>query len=182
MNLTILIPCCEEDSLVERSMQENYEILVKYPLIIVDRKGGNKFTQFKQQGNMNIQYFAQDTSFWFARRFGLEFVKTEFVLCLDVDTILPLLYVEKAICMLEKDPKIGAMALYYAPPCSQTHMAFGTSIWRTEELKKLYDWRLTNPPTDINKCECEYMWDKLAKVGLKVETVPMKAIHLKNKA
>jgi len=181
MNLTILISCCEEDSLVERSMQENYEILVKYPLIIVDRKGGDKFVQFEQQGNMDIQYFAQDTSFWFARRFGLEFVKTKYVLCLDVDTILPHQYIEQAIELLEKDSKIGAVALWYALPDKQLHTAFGTSIWRTEELKKLYDWRLTNPPTDINKCECEYMWGKLAKAGLRVETLSMKAIHLKNK-
>lgn len=177
-NLTILISCCEEDQLVEWSIRENYTILVKYPIVIVDKKGGDKYISLEQQGNMDIQYFDQDSSFWFARRFGLEFVKTEYVLCLDVDTILPEGYVEQAIEILEDRPEVGAIALDYAESYKQGHLAFGTSIWRTELLKELYDWRLT-ADQKINMCECRYMWNKLEKKNIKVETLPLEAIHLK---
>lgn len=178
MSLTILITCCEEDDMVEKSMQDNYDILLKYPIVIVDKKGGDKFIQFEQQGNYDIQYFDQDTSFWFARRFGLEFVKTEYVLCLDVDTVLPKGYVEQAIWTLELDPKVAVVALNYSAPTKQDHLAFGTSIWRTDLLKELYDWRLIEQPYFF--CECKHMWNKVAKKGLKVETLPMEATHLKD--
>jgi hypothetical protein len=179
LDLTILISCCEEDKLVERSILENYEILVKYPLVIMDKKGGDKFISFEQQGNMNIQYFDQNTSFWFARRFGLEFVKTKYVLCLDVDTVLPPHYVESALSILESKSEVGAVALDYAAPFHQGHLAFGTSIWRTEQLKELYDWRLKEVDQSPVMCECRYMWHKLDTKGLKIETLPMEAIHMK---
>ena len=163
LDLTILIPCCEKDEIVERSIQENYEILVKYPLVIVDKKGGDKFISLEQQGNINIQYFDQDTSFWFARRFGLEFVKTKYVLNLDADTILPEGYIEEAIRILETHPEIGAVTAEYADPFNNNHhKGFGNSIWRTEQLKELYDWRLTQGQ-EFKPCECEYMWNKLEK-------------------
>lgn len=178
-DLTILIPCFESQKIVECSINGNEEILTKYPLIIIDKEGGEAFVQFEQQGNTNIQYFDQNTSWWFARRFGLEFVKTKYVLNLDVDTVLPEGYVEKAIEILETRPEVGAVALNYAAPHIQSHLAFGTSVWRTEQLKELYDWRLA-PDQSANKCECEYMWGKLAKKNLKVETLPMEAVHLKS--
>lgn len=176
-NLTIVIPCCEKDEIVEKSMQDNYKILVKYPLVIIDKEGGDKFIQFEQQGNYDIHYFEQNTSWWFARRFGLEYVKTEYVLCLDVDTVLPPQYIEKAIELLENNSNIGVVALFYELS-PQEHLAFGTSIWRTEYLKEIYDWRMSYPPTDSRICECKYMWDKVLKNGKKVETLPMKAIHI----
>lgn len=164
--------------MIDWSIQENYEIFVKYPLIIVDKKGGEKFVQLEQQGNYDIQYFAQDTSFWFARRFGLEFVKTKYVLCLDVDTVLPPFYIESAISILESNPEVGAIALDYAAPRHQNHLAFGTSIWRTEQLKELYDWKLNSNPENL-PCECKYMWNKVEKKGLKIMTLQMEATHLK---
>jgi len=174
-DITIVIPCSENPQLVLRSVEGNKEIYSKYPMIVVSKNGGGPFLRFSPL------YFKQDTSWWFARRFGLEFVKTKYVLCLDVDTILPPQYIEQAVELLEKDPKIGAVALNYAPPSTQNHLAFGTSIWRTEELKNLYDWRLVPIPSGIKPlCECEYMWNKLTKLGLKVETLQMQATHIKN--
>lgn len=176
--ITILIPCCEEDQLVEWSIRANYEILVKYPLIIVDKNGGDKFLLLNQQGNLDIQYFAQDTSFWFARRFGLEFVKTKYVLCLDVDTVLPPHYIEDALSILESRPEVVCVAIDYAHPNHQNHLAFGTSIWRTELLKELYDWRLT-ADQQFGICECKYMWQKVEKKKMIVETLSVEAKHLK---
>ena len=171
-DLTIVIPCFEKPETVAKSIEGNKEILKKYPVIVINKKGGEALKP------VSSVFFQQDTSFWFARRFGLEFVKTKYILCLDIDTILPPKYIEKAIELLEKDPTIGAIALYYERSI-QDHLAFGTSIWRTKELKNLYDWRLTYPPISFDICECKYMWNKLEKANMKVETLPMKAIHLK---
>ena len=91
---------------------------------------------------------------------------------------MPPHYIEDAICILESKPEVGAIALNYAEPYKQNHLAFGTSIWRTELLKELYDWRLTFNQ-QFKPCECEYMWEKLEKKGIKVETLPLEATHLK---
>jgi glycosyltransferase involved in cell wall biosynthesis len=172
LDLTILIPCLETQRVVERSIQENEKLLSSYPIIVINKYGGDFFKRF------NPILFNQNTSWWFARRFGLEFVKTKYVLNLDVDTVLPERYVEQAIAILETRQEVGVVALNYAPPHQQDHLAFGTSIWRTEQFKELYDWRLTAGQWD-NKCECKYMWGKLAKKGMRVETLPMEAKHLK---
>lgn len=170
--LTILIPVCESPEIVEKFIEGNEKILSKYPVIVVNKKGGELFEMFA------LVVFNQNTSFWFARRFGLEFVKTKYVLNLDVDTILPEGYVEQAIEILENNPDVYAVALNYPKESNQTHLAFGTSIWRTEQLKELYDWRLTSNQTEAF-CECRYMWTKLKEKGLRKETLPMTATHLK---
>lgn len=170
--LTILIPVCESQEMVEKCIEGNENIFPNYPIIVINKSGGDLFKMFA------YLVFDQNTSFWFARRFGLEFVKTKYVLNLDVDTILPPEYIEKAIEILETHSEVGAVALDYAVPHRQNHLAFGTSVWRTEQLKELYDWRLTaDQPFGI--CECKYMWNKLAQRGLKVETLSMEAKHLK---
>lgn len=170
ISLSIVIPCYElKQHTVAISILANGKLFSKYPVIVVNKGGGNLFKKFAKQ------FLDQDTDFWVARKFGLKYVRTKYVLCLDVDTILPDNYVEQAIDLLEKDQKIGAIALNY-DPLIQDHLAFGTSIWRTKELKKLYDWKLTSMPSEI--CECKYMWNKLTEVGLKVETLPMNAMHI----
>lgn len=171
-NITVVIPCLETIGIVIKSIDGNSEIFSKYPIIVVNKNGGENYKLFASL------FFNQYTSFWFARRFGLEFVKTKYVLNLDVDTVLPSQYIEKAIEILETHPEVGAVALSYADPYKQKHLAFGTSIWRTEQLKELYNWRLA-ADQKFNVCECEYMWNKLEKKGMKVETLPLEATHLK---
>lgn len=172
LNLTILIPCSEKPELVERSIEENEKLFSSYPVIVVNKEGGDLFKMFA------LVVFDQNTSFWFARRFGLEFVKTKYVLNLDVDTVLPEGYVEQAIEILEKNPDVIAIALDYAPPYAQNHLAFGTSIWRTDTLKELYDWRLTDRQA-FRPCECEYMWKKVEEAHKHIRSLPMQAKHLK---
>jgi glycosyltransferase involved in cell wall biosynthesis len=164
--LTIIIPCFEKSSLVEESIEKNFEILDKYPLVIINKSGGEKFKLFR-----DVLFFDQNSSFWFARRFAVEFVKTKYILNLDVDTILPPKYIEKAIEVLEEHPDTLVVAIDYEE--QQGHLSFGTSIWRTEQFKDLYDWHPALP-----LCECKWMWEK---VNGKVETLPMKAKHLKVK-
>jgi GT2 family glycosyltransferase len=171
MDLTIVIPVFEKLEIVEKFAEGNKEILSKYLTIVINKGGGESLKV--------SSLFQQNTTFWFARRFGLEFVSTKYVLCLDVDTILPPQYIEQAIEILEKSQNVGAVALYYSNT-KQDHAAFGTSIWRTHELRDLYDWRIGFPPVDMNMCECKYMWKKLEKTGKKVEVLLIQALHLKS--
>jgi len=46
------------------------------------------------------------------------------------------------------------------------HLGFGQSIWRTELLKELYDWDITN-----TMCECTYLWGKLNRTKYRLETL-----------
>ena len=106
-------------------------------------------------------------------------VKTKYVLNLDSDTILPKKYVEIALNLFEFDSDIAVIALDYEE--TQGHLAYGTSIWRTEILKKLYDWR-EHPAED---CECIHMWKKVHmwnsvhQTKLRIGTLPYRAKHLR---
>lgn len=175
IDLTILIPCFEQEELVKCSIEKNEKLFSSYPVIVVNKWGGDLFKMFA------LFVFDQNTSFWFARRFGLEFVKTKYVLNLDVDTVIPEGYVEQAIAILEAHSEVGAVTIEYDEPYNNNHhIGFGCSVWRTEQLKKFYDWRLTSDQ-QFRICECEYMWKKLREKSLKVEVLPMRATHLKVK-
>jgi hypothetical protein len=171
--LTIVVPCDETAEIVVSSLVQNYELYKTYPVIVVNKRGGEPFRQLA-----NARIFDQDTPFWFARRFAYEFVKTPFTLNLDVDTVLPKDYVHEALELL-KTPraKVGAVGLDYAEPYNQSHIAFGTSLWRTELLRRLYLWRLT--PDQEKTCECLFMWTQAVNAGYEVETFPEPAKHLK---
>ena len=172
--LTIVIPSSGKLKFENqvKFAEGNKEIFLKYPIIIISKIKDEVFKSFSSL------FFVQNTSFWFARRFGLEFVKTKYVLCLDTDTVLPLRYVEQSVEILENNYRVGAIALNYEEPYKQNHLAFGTSVWKTELLKELYDWKLTGNESSL--CECLYMWKKLEKHGYLLETLSSNAKHLKN--
>ena len=109
--------------------------------------------------------------FWKARKEGLKRVESEYVLNLDADTILPEDYIEEAIHLLNVNPQVYAVALDYQFPFTQGHLAFGTSVWRTEVLRRLYNFE----PGD--QCECIYMWNKIQ--GHLMTIKGMEAIHIK---
>jgi len=169
--LTIAIPIFEEPKLVEKAIEMNSEIFSKYPLVIVNKSGGDQFKLLQ----LGVKFFDQDSTWWDARKFMLDYVKTKYVLCLDLDTILPPHYISSALSILESRPEVACVALNYTEPCRQGHLAFGTSIWRLDVLKKLYDWN----KGEGKPCECVYMWAKVKAEGMIVETLPMEAIHLK---
>lgn len=73
-----------------------------------------------------------------------------------------------------KDPRVAVVALNYEKP--QGHLAFGPSIWRTKILQKLYDYESLK----TRKCECIYMWNKVRGAKYKIETLNMRAKHLKS--
>jgi len=152
--------------------------------VIVDSGGGEPLGHLP-----NTCLLQREASMWEARRLGYEKVKTPFTLNLDADTILPDGYVQESLNIL-KERSCDAVAIDYDPP--QGHYAFGTSIWRTELLKELYDY----PPKAVEKlikvgehewvtafqngfCECTYMWARLVRSGGRLETSGYRATHLK---
>jgi len=172
--ITIALPVFEKPEIVAKFIEGNKEILKKYPLIVIDRKGGKalkEYTSFYRKTCCPTIGFSLGSS----RRFLIRRVQTEFTLNLDVDVLLPKDFVKESLRKFE-DPKVAVVALDYENP--QGHLAFGPSIWRTEILQKLYDWGLWK----TRKCECNYMWGKVRSSKYKIETLGMRAKHLKSLA
>jgi len=170
--VTIALPVFEEPEIVAKFIDGNKEILQKYPVIIIDRKGGEALKQYAS--------FYRKTCcptiglpLGRSRRFLIRRVQTEFTLNLDVDVLLPRNFVKESLQKFE-EPKVAVVALDYEDP--QGHLAFGPSIWRTEILQKLYDWELLK----TKKCECIYMWGKVRRAKYRIETLGMRAKHLKS--
>jgi len=182
-DLTIVIPVKDPPDL-QRFVKENLEVLSASKKVVVDSGRGEQLGRLP-----NTLLFQRQVPMWEARRIGYEQVRTPFTLNLDADTILPNGYVLDGLNVLRKN-SCDAVAIDYDPP--QGHYAFGTSIWRTELLKKLYDY----PPRAVEKlikvgeqewitafqngfCECTYMWARLIRSGGRLETLGYKATHLK---
>ena len=170
--ITITLPVFEEPEIVEKFLENNKETLEKHPIIVVDRKGGrilkDRALFYKKTSCPKIGMLLGSS-----RKFLINRVQTEFTLNLDTDIVLPTNFIGEALMKL-KDPQVAAVALDYEK--SQDHLAFGPSIWKTQILKKLYDWEYLK----TTKCECIYMWEKLNNEGYKVEGLTMKAKHLKS--
>jgi hypothetical protein len=167
--ITVVIPVKETPELVKEFIDHYIGMLSFNPLIVFDAGGGEALEEFADH------YEKTDISFWEARRKGISMVKTKYIFNVDVDTFVAKEYFDLAIKLLEENPDIAAVALDYAYPYVQNHLAFGTSIWRTSILKELYDWHLERR----KDCECKYMWKKVLAKGLRVETLPFIAIHKK---
>ena len=182
-DLTIVIPVKDSPDL-QRFVRENLEVLNASKKVVIDSGGGELLGRLP-----NTILFQRQVPMWEARRIGYEEVRTPFTLNLDADTILPNGYVLDSLNVLRKN-SCDAVAIDYDPP--QGHYAFGTSIWRTELLKRLYDY----PPKAVEKlirvgeqewitafqngfCECTYMWARLIRSGGRLETLGYKATHLK---
>jgi len=182
VNLTIVIPVKNPPNL-QGFIRGNLELLKDNNIIVVDSGDGESLEPYCQK------YIKQDLLMWEARKLGYSFVETRFILNLDCDNVLPLEYVKEAHRILEED-KADAVAIDFEQP--QGHLGFGCSMWKTEILKNLY----TYPPKPVEKliqvgkqewvtafqcgfCECSYMWSKLLSSGGRLETLPMRAKHLK---
>jgi hypothetical protein len=169
---------------LERFIRENFKVLNASRKVVVDSGGGEQLKTLP-----NMLWIQRQVSMWEARKIGYGEVKTPFTLNLDVDTVLPDGYVPDALNLLREN-LCDAIAIDYEP--SQGHYAFGTSIWRTDLLKRLYDY----PPRAVENlikvgeqewvtafqngfCECTYMWARLIRSGGKLETSGYKATHLK---
>jgi len=170
-NLTIVIPVLEDPKVIKDFIIGNEKILTENRVIVVNRKGGEELKPF------STKWISRESTFWDARREGLDLVETEYTLCLDSDTILPEGYIEEALTILQLRRFVAVVAIDYED--LQGHLAFGTSIWRTVILKDLYDWS-KNKDNSPKGCECVHMWSKVRRSKFKVETLSnIRAKHLK---
>jgi hypothetical protein len=184
--LTILIPVFEKTETVQKFLELNEEILKSNILIVIDSGGGSALKKFAA----HYEEFPRG-DLGLARRHGINLAETEFIFNLDVDTVVPVSYINDATQILELNKDVFAVALDYEN--LQGHLAFGTSAWKTDILKKLYDYSIQKVSdgqyvkvgshiySNLNNgwCECTYMWRKLKASGGRLETLPMRAKHLK---
>lgn len=172
--LTIVISVKEYRGISQKFLESNKEVLVKYPTIVIDSGGGELLKKYC------FLYIRKEVPFWEARKLGYSKVKTPFILNLDADVIVPKGYVEKALEILKQQKILGAVSIFFEDEDVaglRSHkgiLEFGVSLWKTELLKSLYDYRKPN-----SCCECIYMWRQLEKAGFRLETLPMRAKHLK---
>lgn len=187
MALSIVIPIKNPPDL-DCFIKGNTLIFSEHPPIVIDSGGGEALEKFASI------YKKENLKFWEARKLGYSFADTPYVLNLDADVIVPNVYIEEAVKLLET--KAEAVSIFYEDVAHcQGALEFGCSIWKTEILKKLYDFSM-NTVTDgkivkvgsmaystLNHgwCECTYLWRKLKNSGGRLETLPYRAKHLKPK-
>jgi len=164
--ITIVIPVKENPEIVSEFISGNSETLKNCNVITIDTDGGK---ELKKYGT----YLKKECSMVLARKIGFSLVKTPFLLNLDVDNILPEHYVEDALDILQQFSNVAVVAIDYETCLG--HYGFGTSLWRTEVLKKLYDYEQLKE----GLCECIYMWRQVLRERLRIETLPCRAVHLK---
>jgi hypothetical protein len=167
--LTVLIPV-KNPKFLNDFIKGNAYILKKYRVMVIDSGGGEAL---RPDHGIATIYYKRDVDMATARRMGMDMITTPYTLNLDCDNVLPEGYVEEAIALIKGDVK--AVAIDYAYPHLLGHLGFGTSLWETETLKKLYNWNKSDC-----LCECVRMWRRLiGESKLKLESLPYRAIHLK---
>jgi hypothetical protein len=182
-DLTIVTPVKSPRHL-DLFIKANEWLLNPNLVIVIDSGGGEQLREYCWR------YLQKDVSLWEARKLGYSQVNTKITLNLDCDVVPTLEYVKEAYETLEED-KAEAVSIHF-DPIHTGHLEFGVSMWKTEWLKKLYDY----PPKPVEKlikvgkqewvvafqsgfCECSYMWSKLLSHGGRLETLPYRAKHLK---
>lgn len=172
--LTIVIPV-KNPRFLEDFLRLNQKHLSKYKVITIDSGGGEKLKAISKI------YIKKDIPFWEARKLAYSFVKTQFILNLDCDVIIPDRYIEQALEILKSDKKAGAVSIFFDRITHRGILEFGISIWRTKILREFYDWKRQSRDDWLRHpyCECSYMWRKLTLNNKKLETFPIRAKHLK---
>ena len=98
-------------------------------------------------------------------------VKTEYMMFVDSDVLLPSLIVGRLMIEIKK-PDMGMIGVRYEPLAD--HVKMGAAILKTEYAKQSR-WKA------VPKCECSHLKDELEEKGLRVEYhKDFQALHLKN--
>ena len=172
-NVTIVTPVKEDPRLVDEFIAYNRIMLKEYPLIVIDSVGGFRLEDFATI----YKRMSLPLTFWEARILGYKDVETEYIFNLDCGVVPDKDYLTYALYYLE-DKDVGAVSTFIINRNHKGKLGFGISIWRTELLKKLYDYNPNKMPKDHRLCECIYMWDKLEAEGYKIRSSMKFAKHL----
>ena len=183
--LSIVVPVKNPPN-IQAFITGNASLFKNGSLIVVDSGGGEALEKLAKI------YVKKDLKFWEARKLGYSHVQTSHVLNLDCDVVAPEDYVEDAITLLET--KADAVSIFYEDVVHcQGALEFGVSIWKTEVLRRLYDFSMdvvsdgkivkvgSQAYSTLNNgwCECTYMWRKLKLSSGRLETLSYRAKHLK---
>ena len=187
--LTIITPIkCRHETILNEFLKANIPIFKSNHFIVIDSGGGEIFNKIADL------YIAGKMTLWQARKFGYALVHTKYVMNLDCDVVVPDGYIKKALTMLEADEKLVAVSIFYD---DVTHnggiLEYGISIWRTDFLRENYDYDPAQIKSEVVKisddnyilagypyCECMHMWRKVKQKGMKIETLPIRALHLRS--
>jgi hypothetical protein len=183
-DLSIVVPVKNPPE-IDTFVDGNFALFHACDLVVVDSGGGSRLR------NMAQTYIRREMPFWSARKLGYEKTQAPLTLNLDADVIVPLDYVNKAMRLLEKDA--DAVSIFYEDVghC-QGALEYGASMWKSEDLRRLYDFSMTRVSdgklvkvgshaySTLNHgwCECTYMFRKLKASGGRLETLPFRARHL----
>lgn len=189
-DLTVVIPVTDEEPRpIKQFLEENSELFKESFLVVIDG-GLRNGLALKDSAHT---YLVAEVHFWEARKLGYTKVETPFTLNLDSDVILPVDYVKDALTLLRQN-KADAVAIFHEDVVEcQGALAYGTSLWKTEILQKLYDFSMLKVAdgkivkvgsmayATLNNgwCECTYMFRKLKAINGRLETLPYRAVHLK---
>jgi len=162
-NLTVVLPIYEENPALA---ELHLDLIRQHTTIVIDRRGGRELKELP-----NVVYRQSEMCLSDARKTAISLVQDPFTLCLDADTVLPPEYISEALAMLEADDRLACVALDYE--VLQGHLAFGTSLWKTQILQGLYNWKENRVC-----CECVHMWARARNFGYKIGTIEkMRAKH-----
>lgn len=172
-DLTVVTPVKETKSLLDWYERMKW-LFSEACWIVVDSGGGAELSSIADL------YIKSVFSEWEARELGISKVETSLTLNLDCFNILPEQYVKSAVDLLTNN-RADVTAIDYEE--SIGHYGFGTSIWRTDILREVYDY----PPKPLeiklkdekgeshiykhSICECQWMWNRV--YSLKKRFVPL---------
>jgi cellulose synthase/poly-beta-1,6-N-acetylglucosamine synthase-like glycosyltransferase len=187
--ITIIIPI-KSPQYLDEFIKINKKYFEQCKVMVIDAGGGEKMMQY------STYYLKDSANLTGARKIGYALAQTPYILNLDCDVKIPKGYIDEALLLLQNNPNVGAVSIFYnnINHC-QGALEYGISMWRTELLKRLYDFSfdMTNDGKIIKIreglfatlnngwCECTYMWRQLKNAGFKLETLKVKAKHLKEK-
>lgn len=184
--LSIVIPVKEQVDVITEFILRNKPYLESYNVIIIDSGGGESLKTY------SFEYIYKNVPLWEARRIGYDLAKTEYILNLDSDVIIPENYIEKALVKFKEIPKLACISIFFEDVSKNAGvLEYGVSIWKTDIVRKLYDYNprqrnqtivqvseRTFTMTEYPYCECSYMWKRAVKAGYKIETLNMRAKHI----
>jgi len=173
LDITIVTPVKEDPRLVDKFIAYNKIMLKEYPLIVIDSVGGSRLEDFA----IVYQRRSLPLTFWEARKVAYKYVDTKYIFNLDCGVVPSKDYLTYVLCYFNNED-VGAVSTFIINRNHKGKLAFGVSIWRTELLKKLYDYNPNKMPKDHRLCECIYMWDKLEAEGYKLRPSMKFAKHL----
>lgn len=179
-DLTIVVPV-KNPKKFDEWLQRMLWLLKDHKLIVIDSGGAESLEPYCWK------YIKKDLGEWEARELGYSLVETPFILNLDADTVLLQEYVSEALELL-RSGQAEVTAIDYVE--SIGHYGFGTSMWRTDILREIYDYppkalelKMKEEPSHWHVfrytiCECTYMWNKLCALKKKFVPLLYKAINL----